>query len=189
LSQFRDPPALWVYQSELAAGVPAEAALTTAALHSRDRCRTPMQWEPGPNAGFSPPGVQTWLPVNPDWAPAPHGRGVSVLAQDADSGSLLNFYRQLLRFRRQTPALLDGDYQPLNEAAPDYLAFRRQSASTGQACLVVLNYSAAPVTADLTSAGRTARCLFSTSPQPAAEQDLSEFTSAPFGLYIGALEG
>ena len=34
----------------------------------RDPCRTPMQWSPAPNAGFSPPDVSgPWLPLAADF--------------------------------------------------------------------------------------------------------------------------
>jgi alpha-glucosidase len=185
ISLFRDPPAVWFYLAELAAGVPPEQALARAARHSRDRCRTPMPWANAPNAGFSPAGVKPWLPVNPDFAPPPAGRGVNVADQAGDPASLLHFYRRLLRLRRATPALIAGDYEPLNPEAADYLAFLRRGA--GQACVVILNYSDAPVTVKLDVAARTARCLFSTSDGHGAAQNLSELTIAPFGLYVGAL--
>jgi alpha-glucosidase len=187
LDLFRDPPAVWQYQAELARGTPPEAALALAARHSRDRCRTPLQWANAANAGFSPPGVQTWLPPNPDYAPAPAGRGVNVADQAADPDSLLNFYKQLLRLRRQTPALIAGGYEPLNTDAEDYLAFVRSGTGDHPACLVVLNYSAQAVTVALALPALTARCLFSTTAHHGAQQDLQALTIAPFGIYLGAL--
>ena len=187
LSQFRDPPAVWYFQAEAAAGVPPEEALHHAARMSRDRCRTPLQWANAPNAGFSPAGVQTWLPVNPDYAPPPAGRGANAADQAADPGSLLNFYRTLLRLRKATPALIAGDYQPLNPNAAAYLAFLRHSPDDSQTCVVVLNYSDEAVTVKLDVTPSTARCLYA-SGEPAGErQDLSALTLGPFGLYVGEL--
>ena len=50
-----------------------------AAQSTRDRCRTPMPWANAPNAGFSPEGVRTWLPVHPNYA-----EGVNVADQERD---------------------------------------------------------------------------------------------------------
>ncbi|MGZ9226736.1 MAG: alpha-glucosidase, partial [Anaerolineales bacterium] len=97
---FRDPPAVWFYNAIVADGLPPEEALVLAADASRDRCRTPMQWSNAANAGFSPAGVQTWLPINPNYA-----QGISVVEQQDDPNSLLGFYKRLLRLRKQTPAL------------------------------------------------------------------------------------
>jgi glycosidase len=101
---------------------------------SRDKNRTPMQWSSQPNAGFCPAEVDPWLPVNPDYA-----AGVNTQAQQDDPGSLLNFYRRLIRVRRQLPALVAGEYQPLDEATDDYVAFLR--VTEAQTVLVLLNYS------------------------------------------------
>ena len=68
LAQFKDLTGVWFYEvatSEL--GMSAAEALQKAARYTRDRCRTPFQWANQPNAGFSPEGVQTWLPVNPNY--------------------------------------------------------------------------------------------------------------------------
>jgi alpha-glucosidase len=60
---------------------------------SRDRARTPMQWEPDANGGFAPAGVQPWLPVGDSAAR-------SVAAQRRDPHSLLALTQHLLRLRR-----------------------------------------------------------------------------------------
>ncbi len=153
----------------------------------RDKNRTPFQWAHAPNGGFSPPGVETWLPVNPNWAD-----GVNVEDQAADPGSLLSFYRQLLRVRSTTPALVTGSYIPLYEDAEEYLAFLRQAPArvpTGsdRRCLVVLNFSDVPLMLDIARHGPFARVLFCTRGNAGRVDDLSELTLEPFGVYIGAL--
>ncbi|HEY9527803.1 MAG TPA: alpha-glucosidase, partial [Anaerolineales bacterium] len=94
---FRDPPAVWFYNAIVADDTSHEEALILAADASRDRCRTPMQWSTAPNAGFSPEGVTTWLPLNPNYA-----QGINVAEQQNDPESMLNFYKRLLRVRKQT---------------------------------------------------------------------------------------
>jgi alpha-glucosidase len=123
-SKLRDTMATWYYESlvnEL--GVePAEAARRAGAM-SRDKNRTPLQWRNAPNAGFCPPDVTPWLPVNPNYA-----QGVNVEEQQADPHSLLHFYRRMIHLRRQTPALVAGEYHPIHENATNYLAFLRTTA-------------------------------------------------------------
>jgi len=182
INLFRDPPGVWFYNSEVADGTLPDKALAAAAEYTRDRCRTPMQWANAPNAGFSPAGVSTWLPVNPNYA-----QGVNVAEQQSDPDSMLNFYKRMLRFRKQTPALIAGDYTPLHEKAEDYFAFLRRSAEAGQTCLVVLNTSDKAHTLNFELTPRAARCLFSTSKTEGARHDLVELKIAPFEIYIGEL--
>ena len=117
----RDTAAINLYQTMIGrmGAAPAEA-LRAAAAATRDRCRSPMQWSGEPNAGFSPPGAQPWLPVDSSYA-----SGVSVAAQADDPGSLLAFYQRVLRLRRSTPALVAGDYQALQTHGDALLAFLR----------------------------------------------------------------
>ncbi|GIU92956.1 MAG: oligo-1,6-glucosidase [Acidimicrobiia bacterium] len=86
--------------------------------YGRDGCRTPMQWEPGPNAGFCPPGVEPWLPVDPDPA-------LTVAAQKGDPSSHLELYRRLIRVRKDRPALLLGDIEFPGWDPPNPLVYRR----------------------------------------------------------------
>ncbi|MEJ5311913.1 MAG: alpha-amylase family glycosyl hydrolase [Anaerolineae bacterium] len=120
---------------------------------SRDVCRTPMQWDAGPNAGFSPAGVETWLPLAADYAT----RNVAVLT--ADPKSILTLYRRLLHLRRATPALYGGSYRPLDVAYADVYVYLREDGA--RRYLVALNFAAAPRT--LAIPGETAgRIVLST---------------------------
>lgn len=66
----------------------------------RQRNRTPMQWNSGPNAGFSAaPPENLYIPIDPD----PHRP--TVESQLHDQGSLLHFVRRLLALRKQNPEL------------------------------------------------------------------------------------
>ena len=135
IEQFRDVLAIWAYHTEIERfGVAPEEALQHAARLTRDQGRSPLQWENAPNAGFCPPDVKPWLLVNPNYA-----KGVNVAEQWAEPGSLLHFYRRMLHLRRETPALVEGEYVALDTDCTDYLFFLRRIER--QTCLVALNFS------------------------------------------------
>ena len=64
---------------------------------------TPVQWSDAENAGFST--VKPWFSVNPNY------KQINVEAQEDDPGSLLNFYRRLLAFRKNNAVALYGTYK------------------------------------------------------------------------------
>jgi alpha-glucosidase len=186
--QLRDNQAVNLYHAAVGDGMPPDAAMSMAARMSRDRCRTPMQWANAPNAGFSPDGAQTWLPVNPNFA-----HGVNVAGQQVDPASMLNFYRRLLRVRKHTPALIAGDYVPLHGDSEDYFAFLRREAQisdfSGKSdILVVLNMSDQAQVLTFELAAPRACCLFSTHERANASEDLSALKLQPFEAFIGELE-
>ncbi len=98
----------------------------------RDGERTPMQWNDAANAGFSK--AKPWLPVPPS------AKTHNVATEQKDGNSVLSFYRQLLALRHKEPALLDGEYLPLNQGDPNVFAYVRRYKD--QAILVALNMSA-----------------------------------------------
>jgi alpha-glucosidase len=192
LDQFRDTAALAAYRLLTGAqGRTHEQALAAITTSTRDRCRGPLQWSgESPNAGFCPPDVAPWLPVNAD-----HAAGVNVQAQAGDPGSLLHFYRSVLALRRATPALVAGDYLALDEDNTEVLAFLRSDAASGQTCLVALNFSAEAQTCQTgLAAGMSdaARLLFSScGDSRAATLDgaLPALALAPHEVFIAELGG
>ncbi|MCG6883363.1 MAG: DUF3459 domain-containing protein, partial [Silicimonas sp.] len=92
----------------------------------RDGCRTPMVWSPDrANGGFS--DGKPWLPV------AMEHVQMACELQDREPGSMLNFYRRMIDFRRAYPALLKGSYK-LVEADDTYIAFFREYGNTKLFC-------------------------------------------------------
>ncbi|MGV9381132.1 glycoside hydrolase family 13 protein [Nonomuraea sp. NPDC003707] len=64
-------------------------------LPGRDGCRVPIPWTVDPPShGFSPGGVEPWLPQPATFAE------LSVEKQEGDAGSTLEFYRRALACRR-----------------------------------------------------------------------------------------
>jgi alpha-glucosidase len=99
--------------------------------NGRDGCRSPMQWNDSPQAGFS--SVKPWLKVNPDYMLR------NVAAQREDSNSLLNFTRRLIALRKKIPALQRGDFLPLTGLPNGTLAYLRRFER--QIVLMALNFS------------------------------------------------
>ena len=191
VSQFRDNRAVWLYRVAVDEfRLTSDKALAIAARFSRDWCRTPMQWSSTPNGGFSPDGVSTWLPVNPNYAD-----GVNVADQRDDPDSLLNFYKRMLRVRKQTPALITGEYTPLLEDQYDCFAFLRTSRADGaslkegegQTCLIVLNMSDRAHTLNFDLNAQATKLLFSNCVRDSSSDDLTRLSIAPFEIYIGEL--
>lgn len=98
----------------------------------RDPERTPMQWSGFAYAGFST--REPWLPVNPDYLER------NVETQDADAESMLTLVRTLLVVRKETKALLEGDYRSYKSPEGVFAYLR------GGEVLVALNFSGQPKT-------------------------------------------
>ncbi len=96
----------------------------------RDVARTPMQWNSGKNAGFS--NAEPWLPVSDD------REEVNVETEMKDPDSVLNFYRSLLKIRKENTAFKKGKLE-FKELGEEVLAYMRQD--LGEKMMVVLNFS------------------------------------------------
>lgn len=105
----------------------------------RDPFRSPMQWTPEKNAGFSDADEdKLWLPVSPDY------KEVNVETQLNDPYSSLALYRKLIAYRKTSPALLTGKYMPLDQVPDDCYVYLRQvqeDCSHVKRVLVALNLS------------------------------------------------
>lgn len=180
LDQVRDTAALNQYRLLTdKQGVSHEEALKEIIAATRDRCRSPFQWSGAANGGFSPPTVQPWLPVNQNYA-----AGVNVAAQTDDPASFLSFYRQLLRVRRDNPALIGGEYHALLPHSDAFFAFTRHDDATEQTCLVVLNFSDQEQTVPFDMNNTRARLLFSSHRHHEAAVALDDLMLAPFEAVI-----
>jgi len=119
----------------------------------RDGCRAPMQWDGSPQAGFT--SGDPWLPVHPN-----HIRR-NVAQQEQDTDSLLHFYQRMLALRRAQPALIRGEFTPLDAGARAVMAYARKLGD--ETVCVLLNFSRRPHTVTLPPGKRYTSLLSSDS--------------------------
>ncbi len=94
-------------------------------LGDRNGCRTPMQWSPDRNAGFSRANPQQlYLPVTID--PEYHYEAVNVENQQKNLSSLLWWTRRVIAMRKNFKAFSRGSLEFLNPDNPKVLAFLRR---------------------------------------------------------------
>jgi alpha-glucosidase len=147
----------------------------------RDGERTPMQWNVGPNAGFSS-GPSTWLPISPNYS------SVNVSTETGNPGSLLSYYRTLIRLRKQNAALREGDLRIIDDKNPDVLSFVRTGGGT--AVLVSMNFSGSPRSLSFDAgqigvSGRSLTPLVQSVDSGSATQGLDKLVLPPFGAFVG----
>ncbi len=100
----------------------------------RDGSRTPMQWDDSVHAGFSfGQDVEPYLPVNSNY------KEVNVSRQLENPDSILNFYRRLIKVRKQSNALLHGSWKTLIHYPYEHLAYVRETKT--EKVLVIINFS------------------------------------------------
>lgn len=117
-------------------------------LGDRDGVRTPMQWSPDRNAGFSNTNPhRLYLPVIID--PQYHYESVNVETQRANTSSLFWFMKRIINMRKKYKAFSRGDLQFIPVENPKILAFTRTSEDETLLILVNLSKYAQPVEVDL----------------------------------------
>ncbi len=150
----------------------------------RDGERTPMQWNNDANAGFGG-SHKPWLPVGPNY------KTVNVATESKDPRSLLNYYKRLIKLRKENEQLREGDCVLTNDKSAMVLSYIRVTRN-GKAVLVALNFSAQPQTVsfDLTSGGVKGKHLKTliASFSGAQPKDLGHVTLPSFGSYVGQVE-
>ena len=98
---------------------------------SRDNARTPLQWDNSSFAGFS--NTKPWLDVNENY------NKINVELQQDNSDSILNYYREIIRIRKNYSTLIYGDFldlEPSNEKLYIYKRWDKQ-----KTFIIVLNFS------------------------------------------------
>jgi maltose alpha-D-glucosyltransferase / alpha-amylase len=157
-------------------------------LGDRNGVRTPMQWSPDRNAGFSTANPQRlYLPVNID--PAYHYEAINVEAQADNPHSLLSWTKRLIALRKQYKAFGRGTLEFLQSSNQRVLAyFRRYQEET---ILVVANLSrfAQAVQLDLHRCqGYTPVEMFGRTDFPAVGEGYYPLTLGPNSFYWFSLE-
>lgn len=101
---------------------------------ARDHARTPMQWTADRNGGFTDDDVKPWMRVNTFTAE------INVAEQNGRDDSVLAFWRQMLKLRRElSEVLVYGHFELVDEENRQVFSFVKRGES--QSALVVCNFS------------------------------------------------
>ena len=156
-------------------------------LGDRDGVRTPMQWSPDRNGGFSradPAALVLPMIMDPLY-----GYGaVNVEAQGRDPHSLLNWMRRMLAVRGRHPAFGRGKLTLLYPKNRKVLAYLRQYRDDTLLCVANVAHSPQAVELDLSQfAGRVPVELNAGSVFPPIGELTYLLTLPPYGFYWFAL--
>ncbi|KAI4161155.1 MAG: hypothetical protein L6R39_000115 [Caloplaca ligustica] len=142
LEDYKDIEAVnfWKKSLDLYGDDPEELAKQRKVLErkARDHARTPMQWNAGPNAGFTDEGVKPWMRVNDDY------RQVNAEKQLSDNSQALSawqFWQRGLASRKSHKDVFTyGHFEDVGPDSDEIFAYVRTGRTSGK-WLIVLNFS------------------------------------------------
>lgn len=109
-----------------------ELALEMINKEGRDNARTPVQWNGDEiNGGFSK--VEPWLKANPNY------KDINVAYQEKDPNSILNFYRNLLKTRKEHDVFVHGDFEEIEFNNPKLYIYKKKLGK--EEIMVMLNFN------------------------------------------------
>ena len=105
MDEIKDIQGITNYETEIEKGQTHEEALKIANEKTRDKSRSPMQWNNKKNSGFSE--GTPWLKVNENY------NVLNVEDEKNDLNSLFNYYKKLIKLKKEEKVLSYGEYENL----------------------------------------------------------------------------
>ncbi|MDR3595013.1 alpha-glucosidase [Clostridium sp.] len=117
IDDFDDVATIHGYKERVENGMSKQESLEIVKSTTRDNSRTPMQWNSSENGGFTT-GVP-WIKVNKNY------KKINVEDQLKDDDSILNFYKAMIRIRKENAGLIYGKYTLLLADNEEVYAYTR----------------------------------------------------------------
>ncbi len=172
ISDYRDVESINMYKHLKETGGNLKQFLNDQKITARDNGRTPFQWNNSKNAGFTT-GIP-WLKVNPNYLT------INVETEQRDSSSCLNYFKKLIRIRKQNLAFVYGKYTLLDKDNPNVYSYIREL--DGKKILVMLNFTANTAEANTGIDITHARLLIDNYPNPSTGNLLQPYEAAVYEL-------
>lgn len=132
VDDFRDLESINAYRELVESGLYTDEDMFPKIAHkSRDNARTPMQWDASENAGFTT--GTPWIALNPNY------KKINVADQLKREDSVFNYYKKLIRLRKENEIIVYGNYELLLPEDENIFAYVRTL--DNQKLLVVCNFS------------------------------------------------
>ena len=158
ISQINDIEALGNYRALHDRGLMSEEeGVAMMRQRSRDNARTPMQWDAGPEAGFT--AGTPWLPVNPNHS------FINAAEQLAREDSVFHYYQKLIALRKELDVMVYGHFALLLPEDEELFVYTRTLGEDG--LLVLCNFSENGRQIDIPPEFEGAEALIGNYPTPA----------------------
>jgi oligo-1,6-glucosidase len=138
IDDYRDIESINMYKQIKSKGGDLNEFLSAQKISARDNSRTPFQWDSSSNAGFSM--GTPWLKVNPNY------KTVNVATEERDTNSCLNYFRKIVKLRKDNLILVYGKYELIDKDNSDVYAYTREL--NGKKLLVLLNFTNKPASSN-----------------------------------------
>ena len=131
LGDYRDIETLNMYKEKKSLGWSHKRIMEAIYAKGRDNARTPMQWNTSENAGFT--SGKPWLNVNPNY------KQINAEAAVSDKDSIYNFYKRLIKLRKERDVITTGKFELIMRDHPDVFAYKR--VGEDETLIVLCNFS------------------------------------------------
>lgn len=134
IDEMNDVQSVNFYKEAVEKGKDKEKYFKLAAIGSRDNARSPFQWSDSENAGFT--AGKPWLKVCDDY------RRYNAEDEASRADSVLNFFKKAIKLRKETKALVYGDFTPAKANKSPVYCYSREY--EGEKYYVELNLGKTP---------------------------------------------
>ena len=164
LDDFRDVEALRYYHEAVESGESPEDVLAGMRATGRDNARTPVQWDAGPDAGFT--DGTPWIGVTPNYTE------INAATQVGDPSSVYAYYRALADVRHGLPVIALGSFERIHTPSPAVFAYRRTLDEA--VATVLVNLSSQPASLGEAARGVGGELILTNRDLPEAERGVPE---------------
>lgn len=172
IEDYKDKSTQNEYAYQKKQGADMQAFLQKMRFGGRDNGRTPFQWDHSAHGGFTK--GTPWIAVNKNYPE------LNRAAQEKDPQSVLNYFRKVVKLRKENLLLTYGSYQLLDRNNPDTYAYTRTYGD--QTWLILLNFRSAPASTNTGLNLSTAKVVLSNYPNPSKDGQLQPFEATVYAL-------
>jgi len=175
IEDYRDMSTLNEYNHQKNIGGDLQKFMARIKFECRDNSRTPFQWDSTTSAGFT--SGKPWIKVTSNY------KSINAAAQQNDPNSCLNYFRKLVKLRKNNLALVYGKYILLDKNNPNVYAYLREA--EGKKILIALNFSATKAKGNIglnIAKAKLLLCNYKTA--PVTNKDETSITLRPYEAVI-----
>lgn len=139
IEDYRDIMTINLHKLISSEGGDLQEFMESQKLIGRDNGRTPFQWNSSANAGFT--NGNPWLKINPNY------KEINAEAQESDENSPLNYFRNLIKFRKENLELIYGKSEYYDLENESVFAYSRELDS--RKLLILVNFKETQATVNI----------------------------------------